>query len=261
MRRVALGVSLFALACMCGASCCIAGANSRANLGLVAIAAGGDTLCYEVSVNSAVKTRVIHLLFDVPDNIRFLSWEDGGFISDALRIGPHVYESSGDVLVSLAQRGPASITESLGTVGTARFLRTGPVVEQVSLLEGYLVDSNLRMDWMASPASRIYPARRANRALGVPDRFGIEHVSPNPVVRGTTIRFQIPRPGSSVALRIYDVTGRSVRTLVDGHRGAGYHSELWDRTNDNGIRVAPGIYFCRMEAGKFQETRKLVLLQ
>jgi len=75
--------------------------------------------------------------------------------------------------------------------------------------------------------------------------------SPN---RGPSLR-------SDVRIRIYDVQGRVVRTLADSHRAAGYYSEVWDLTNAAGQRVAPGVYFCRMEAGSFRDTKKVVLLQ
>jgi flagellar hook assembly protein FlgD len=56
------------------------------------------------------------------------------------------------------------------------------------------------------------------------------------------------------------VNGRLVRSLVDGQRAAGDHSVSWDLRNDDGRPVAPGIYFCRMEAGAFRDTKKVVLL-
>jgi hypothetical protein len=60
---------------------------------------------------------------------------------------------------------------------------------------------------------------------------------------------------------MYDVTGRVARTLVNTHKPPGWYSETWDLLNDRGQRVAPGIYFCRMEAGEFKETRKIVLVE
>jgi flagellar hook assembly protein FlgD len=75
------------------------------------------------------------------------------------------------------------------------------------------------------------------------------------------ISFEIPSPGAQVNLRVFDVTGRLVRTLVNERRAAGYYWEPWDLTNDGGRTVAPGVYFCRMEAGNFRDTKKLVLLR
>ena len=62
-------------------------------------------------------------------------------------------------------------------------------------------------------------------------------------------------------LRIFDVSGRVVRTLVDGHQTEGARSVNWNGTNDRGQRVASGIHFYRMTAQGFTETKKMVLLR
>jgi hypothetical protein len=57
-------------------------------------------------------------------------------------------------------------------------------------------------------------------------------------------------------MKLYDVTGREVRTLLDKAVDAGYHRLVFDGTG-----LACGVYFCHMESGGFVETRKLVLLK
>jgi hypothetical protein len=85
--------------------------------------------------------------------------------------------------------------------------------------------------------------------------------SPNPASPSTAVSFDVPTPGAAVSIRVYDVNGRLVRSLVDGQRAAGYHSAAWDLRNEEGRPVASGVYFCRMEAGAFRDTKKVVLLQ
>jgi hypothetical protein len=238
-----------------------AGRNAAAMMDISAAVVTGDTLSYSVTVTSAVETRVVELLFRVPEGLRVLSWEDGEFFTDPLRIGPVFHEPTRRVLVALAVKGPGSITESSGHVGTIRLLRTGPVSEDISLVEASLVDAQDREDCLATPSSQIFPARPAARSTPAPDRFALEAVAPNPMNRIATVSFGIPRPGSAVTVKIYDVTGRAVRTLVDGQRPPGYYSEVWDLSNDGGLKVAPGIYFCRMEAGTFKDTKKVIVLR
>jgi flagellar hook assembly protein FlgD len=83
---------------------------------------------------------------------------------------------------------------------------------------------------------------------------------PNPFNPATTIRYDVPADGS-VTLRIYDVDGRLVRTLVNAAQKAGQRSVRWDGTNDEGRSVASGIYFCIMKAPGFANARKLVVLR
>ncbi|MDM7916957.1 MAG: FlgD immunoglobulin-like domain containing protein [Candidatus Eisenbacteria bacterium] len=61
-------------------------------------------------------------------------------------------------------------------------------------------------------------------------------------------------------LRIYDVQGRLVKTLVDGTLDAGSHEALWNGRNDAGADAGSGVYFCRLQSGGRTAVRKLVRL-
>ena len=64
-----------------------------------------------------------------------------------------------------------------------------------------------------------------------------------------------------MTLRIYDVAGRLVRTLVNSMQIAGEKRVTWDGRNDHGSRIATGVYFYRMTAPGFEMTKKMILLQ
>jgi hypothetical protein len=83
---------------------------------------------------------------------------------------------------------------------------------------------------------------------------------PNPFNPATRISFGLGA-ASPVRLRVYDAAGRLVRALVDEARPAGHYTEIWDGRDSRGAVVASGIYFYRLEAGAFAETRKMVLLR
>jgi hypothetical protein len=82
--------------------------------------------------------------------------------------------------------------------------------------------------------------------------------APNPFNPATAIPFGLAAPGR-VTLSIYDVSGRLIRTLVDETRSAGLYRETWNGRNEGGRSVASGIYFYRLRAGTFNETKKMVL--
>jgi flagellar hook assembly protein FlgD len=77
----------------------------------------------------------------------------------------------------------------------------------------------------------------------------------------TVIAYDVPSGGGSVTIRIYDVGGRLIRTLIDRHETAGRKSVAWHGLDDRGGRVATGVYFYRMKAPGFEKTRKMVLLK
>lgn len=94
----------------------------------------------------------------------------------------------------------------------------------------------------------------------VGDRNALVQNYPNPFNPTTTIRFSLAR-NAHVVLTIYDVRGAHVITLLDEARVPGDHRVVWDGRSDAGVRVSSGIYFYRLTAGDFRETKKMVLLK
>jgi len=93
-----------------------------------------------------------------------------------------------------------------------------------------------------------------------PAAYALHPNAPNPFNPNTTIHFDIPAGGSLAALRIYDVSGKLIRTLVEGSCAAGRHAVVWNAKDDQGRNVASGVYFCRLQAPGHEETRKMILV-
>jgi hypothetical protein len=89
---------------------------------------------------------------------------------------------------------------------------------------------------IASPLSMVASSERTATVW----TFALGQSRPNPARGSLLIDFEIPAPGPA-ALRIYDVMGRRVRSLVDGPVSAGRYSISWDRRTDGGSMAAPGI--------------------
>jgi hypothetical protein len=83
---------------------------------------------------------------------------------------------------------------------------------------------------------------------------------PNPFNSSTIILFELSKR-AEVTLMIYDITGRKIRTLISSAYLAGSHQIQWDGRDDSGNAVASGIYVYRIEAGKFIQSRKMLLLK
>ena len=94
----------------------------------------------------------------------------------------------------------------------------------------------------------------------VPVDYTLDQNYPNPFNPATVISFSLSRAGD-VALDVFDILGRRVTTLADGHWEAGNHRIVWDGRDDEGREVASGIYFYRLHADSFVKTRKMLLLK
>ena len=83
---------------------------------------------------------------------------------------------------------------------------------------------------------------------------------PNPFNPSTTIRYALSQD-AYVTLKIYNVLGQLVATLVDEPQTAGYKSVVWNGRNDSGAGVASGMYIYRLVAGNFVQTKRTLLLK
>jgi hypothetical protein len=94
---------------------------------------------------------------------------------------------------------------------------------------------------------------------GIPDRFALSQNYPEPFNPTTTIRYQLPQ-AAHVTLKIYNMLGQEVATLVDGVQDAGYRSIVW-----NAVNVSSGVYFYRIKAAAgtttFTDVRKMLVVK
>ncbi len=133
---------------------------------------------------------------------------------------------------------------------------TGTSPEQVLLQK--ILNCALPPACLQSPSTTDVPG---SDEIAVPRQTALHQNVPNPFNPTTTIRFDLAADGP-VALRIYDVAGRLVRTLINGPGKAGGNQAVtWDGLNESGERVSSGIYFYRLEAGSQSFNRKMVVMK
>jgi hypothetical protein len=95
---------------------------------------------------------------------------------------------------------------------------------------------------------------------GVPTEYVLSQNYPNPFNAQTAISYAIPMD-SHVSLKVFNVLGEEVRTLVDADQQANTYQVTWDGRDANGKQVASGVYFCTLEAAEFSQTAKMVFMK
>jgi Tol biopolymer transport system component len=83
---------------------------------------------------------------------------------------------------------------------------------------------------------------------------------PNPTISTALIRYSLSTTGN-VRLKVYDITGKLVRTLVDGKQKVGNYEIKWDGRNERGEEVRSGIYFYRLSMDDFREIQKMIMIR
>ena len=96
--------------------------------------------------------------------------------------------------------------------------------------------------------------------IELPNKFALHPAYPNPFNPMTHIRYDLPQ-ASYVDLRIFDLTGREVRTLARGFDHAGAKSVVWDAKDNHGRSVSAGVYIYRLESTGQVQSQKLILLK
>jgi hypothetical protein len=99
-----------------------------------------------------------------------------------------------------------------------------------------------------------------DETFNLPDNYVLEQNYPNPFNPETRINYSIPEQ-AYVKLCIYDINGILVKTLYEGNQSAGRYQTVWDGESNSGVKVGSGVYFYRILANSFIQTRKMILLK
>ena len=94
----------------------------------------------------------------------------------------------------------------------------------------------------------------------LPSKFGLHQNYPNPFNPVTNLSYDLPED-AIVNITIYDMMGKVVATLVDGSQSAGFKTLQWNATNQGGMPISAGLYIYTIQAGEFNQTKKMILLK
>jgi len=123
-----------------------------------------------------------------------------------------------------------------------------------------LVTSDGIIDMRDVSGASIFGEAKVISGDALPQSFALKPVRPNPFNPTCKIPFALPED-VHVILTVFDLTGRFVTRIADADYTAGEHSVFWHGTDESGGEMPGGIYFCRMNAGSFVETRRMLLVK
>lgn len=120
------------------------------------------------------------------------------------------------------------------------------------------VDPNSWSSWTAY--GRLGCANNAVDPREPATSLALREISPNPSFGRTNVFYQLPT-GGNVTLRVHDLQGRIMRTLVDGELSAGQHHLVWDGRDDHGRPLSAGTYFARLVSGSAGVVRRVIFIR
>ncbi len=146
----------------------------------------------------------------------------------------------------------ATSAESFSDAGLNLKLRTGPE-NPYSKVFAYIDDQITDVTNMEEVAIDNFST--GSEVSSLPNEFALQQNFPNPFNPTTSINYDLP-VSSMVTLKIYDITGKEIATLVNEQKNAGIHNISFDGSN-----FASGVYFYRIEAGEFTQVKKMFLIK
>jgi hypothetical protein len=153
---------------------------------------------------------------------------------------------------------PPDSTGSIGINDSAYAINVRPMVTYSTALPGVAYGGAAGVNVYYDNVWYVGAEEKATRTRGL--EFGLLQNRPNPFSDQTTIHFTLPI-NTEVSVKVYDVSGRLVRTLVSAKKNAGIHAAIWDGRDDSGALVSNGVYFYRLSSDSGIETRKLNLVR
>lgn len=195
---------------------------------------------YCSAISSTVDVAFASFFGELKDDAALLSWSASTSISiDGFNV--HRSDDSGETFVKIngaliPRESGNSYRDETILAGMSYLYRIGAV--------------SMEKEWYSQNVSLVVP----------PKPTTLYQNFPNPFNPSTRIAFYLESP-EHVSLVIYDVNGSVVRTLIDGARPAGRHTALWNGSNEGGRRIASGVYYYRLTAGKRSFTKKLVVVR
>lgn len=241
---------------------------------LETVAAPGESQTHFLTLNNRAPAPL-------PFRIEMAEWHSALIFSDDRKSGEAISAKSWSAQAAGARNKDAkspdsrgapwlTLTRFSGTIGAGESDSIAIAINPAGLDRGiFMTEVSVRYETPDAPELIIpvklevagLTAGEIDPAIGfdTPPAIAPEAL-PNPFNPSTTIRYGVPESGR-VVIRVFDVTGRLIRTVLNRRQTAGYHQAIWDGLTERGDPAGSGTYFYRIDAPGEAQTRKLILLR
>ena len=188
--------------------------------------------------------------------------------NDGIEIGePVLSQRSSGMRAASSQKEDEAIVVLYNTDGASISAGEGPILtipyQQEASVKGLVIEELILVgiDGNVIPIEDIKTSSGAE--LGIPLNYSLSQNYPNPFNPTTSIQYSVSSGQSPphVTLKIYNILGQEMRTLVNTSQEPGYYTVTWDGKDALGNEVSSGVYFYRLRAGDFTATRRMVLMK
>jgi hypothetical protein len=174
----------------------------------------------------------------------------------SLKIGSQTAGADGNISMVYLPGNVQTAFTGLGTfypdgrpaqrIGIVPDVLVSPTIEGLRQQRDEVLEAALQQKLLTSVAIQRTPS--------LPEQFALSQNYPNPFNPSTTISYQLPK-ASRVSLKVFNTLGQQVAMLIDEEKSAGYHQARWDAA------LPSGVYFYRLQAGGYLETKRMILLR
>jgi subtilisin family serine protease len=183
-----------------------------------------------------------------------------GSAIDVVWVNPSEWTVDYADLYYTVDEGETWVELAMGVTGNSYVWTTPETPAESAQLRVLVFDRDGLLGYDSSDEPFVITSGASPVEQAIPLVYGLAQNFPNPFNPQTEIRFELPHPGNT-RLKVFDIRGRLVKDLVSGHMGAGRHSVVWMGRDNGGRQVASGVYYYRIESGKFMETRRMTLVK
>ncbi len=201
----------------------------------------------------------------VPGEIHFLDCAPGGerviytyYTGENYTYGYGSIDSARRLCISDLKTGETADFVPFSKSIATDWARISPDGKQICYIHNN--HDSLNDNWGLYIKNVSLPDKQLSVADAAPVSFALTGNHPNPFNPSTAISFSLEKAGT-VELAIYDITGRKVRDLANGHMAPGRHEAVWNGRDDRGMPAASGVYFARLVSGGTTLSHRMLLMK